>query len=153
MLSNGGGLQTSKKCMVPGYDFWIWFTTKAMTSIICLKNLIHLYWVTDDSMRQMVFIVHWEEFGNRNMIFDMHPCGQHVYYPKKTNRQYGFVQAVADNMKLFTKQQIEGVLKAHHLYETLGYPLNANFEAVLRVGDIGGCTVTVDNANVAYKIW
>jgi hypothetical protein len=26
MLSNGGGLQISKECMVPGYDFWVWFT-------------------------------------------------------------------------------------------------------------------------------
>jgi hypothetical protein len=56
-------------------------------------------------------------------------------------------------VKLFTKQQIEGALKAHHLYKTLGYPSNADFEAVLQVSGIGGCTVIVDNAKVAYKIW
>jgi hypothetical protein len=87
------------------------------------------------------------------MIFDMHPCRLHIYYPEKSDGQYGFVQAVAENMKLLTKQQIEGALKARHLYKTLGYPLNAGFEAVLRVGGIGGCTVTVDDAKVAYKIW
>jgi hypothetical protein len=152
MLSNGGGLQISKKCMVPGYDFWVWFTTRAMTNIICLKNLIHLYRMTSDSKRRMAFIVHQEEFGLLNMIFDMHLCGLHIYYPKKSNVQYGFVQTVADNM-MFTKQQIEGVLKVHHLYKTLGYASNADFEAVLQVGGIGGCTVTVDNAKVAYKIW
>jgi hypothetical protein len=65
------------------------------------------------------------------MIFDMHPCGLHVYYPKKSNWQYGFVQTVAENMKLFAKQQIEGVLKQCHLYKTPGYPSNADFEAVL----------------------
>jgi hypothetical protein len=65
------------------------------------------------------------------MIIDMHPCGLHVYYPKKSDEQYGFVQTVADDMKLFTKQQLEGALKARHLYKTLGYPSNANFEAVL----------------------
>ena len=54
-----------------------------------------------------------------------------TYYPEKTDGKYSFVQTVADNMKLFTKQQIEGVLKAHHLYETLAYPSNADFEAVL----------------------
>jgi hypothetical protein len=53
------------------------------------------------------------------MVFDMHPCGLHIYYPKKIDVQYGFVQTVADNMKLFTKQQIEGALKARHLYGTL----------------------------------
>ncbi len=56
-------------------------------------------------------------------------------------------------MKLFTKQQIEGALKARHSYKTLGYPSNADFETVLHVGGIGGCTITVDNAKVAYKIW
>ncbi len=78
--------------------------SRAMTNIICLKNLIHLYWVTFDSKWWMAFIVHWEEFGLLNMIFDMHPCGLHIYYPKKTDGQYGFVQTVADNRKLFTKR-------------------------------------------------
>ncbi len=138
MLSNGGGLQISKECMVPGYDFWVWFTTRAMTNIICLKNHIRLYKVTYDSKRQTAFIVHWEEFGLPNMIFDMHPCELHVYYPEKSDGQDGFVQTVEDNMKLFTKQQIEGALKVRHLYKTLGYLSNANFEAVLQVGGIGG---------------
>jgi hypothetical protein len=56
-------------------------------------------------------------------------------------------------MKLFTKRQIEGALKACHLYETLAYPSTADFEALLQVGGIGGCTITVDDAKVAHKIW
>ena len=83
----------------------------------------------------------------------MHPCGLHVYYPEKIDGQYGFVQTVANNMKLFTKRQIDGALKARHLYETLGYPSKADFESVLRAGGIGGCTVTVEDAEVAQKIW
>jgi hypothetical protein len=106
-------------------------TTRAMTNIIYLKNLICLYWVTYDSKGQTAFVVHREEFGLPNVMFDMHSCGLHIYYPKKTNGQYGFVPTVADNMKLFTKQQIKGALKARHLYKTLGYPLNANYEALL----------------------
>ncbi len=83
----------------------------------------------------------------------MHPCGLHVYYPEKIDGQYGFVQTVAENMKLFTKRQIDGALQARHLYETLGYSSNADFESVLRAGGIGGCTVTVEDAKVAGKIW
>ncbi len=56
-------------------------------------------------------------------------------------------------MKLFNKGQIEGALKAHHLYKTLAYPSNADFEVVLWVGGIGGCTITVDDAKVVHKIW
>ncbi len=65
------------------------------------------------------------------MVFDMHPCGLHVYYPEKTDGKYSFVQTVADNMKWFTKRQIEGALKVRHLYKTLAYPSNADFKAVL----------------------
>ncbi len=44
-------------------------------------------------------------------------------------------------------------MKARHLYETLGFPSNANFETVLRAGGIGSWTLTADDAKVAYKIW
>ncbi len=110
MSSNGGGLHITKECMVLSYEFWMWFTKRAMTNIICLKNIICLYRVTYDSERRMAFIVHQRKFGLPNMVFDIHPCGLHLYY---------------------TKQQIEGELKAHQLYETLAYPSNADFEVML----------------------
>jgi hypothetical protein len=61
MSSNGGGLHITKECMVLGYEFWMWFTKRAMTNIICLKNIICLYRVTYDSKRRTTFIVHREE--------------------------------------------------------------------------------------------
>ncbi len=65
------------------------------------------------------------------MVFDMHPCGLHIFYHEKTDGKYSFVKTVADNMKLFTKQQIEGAFKVRHFYKTLAYPSNADFKAVL----------------------
>ncbi len=44
-------------------------------------------------------------------------------------------------------------MKARHLYETLAYPSNADFMAVLQVGGIGDCTITVDDDKAAHKIW
>ena len=117
------------------------------------QDLIRLYRVTYDSEKRTAFIVHREEFGLPDMVFDMHPCGLHVYYPEKIDGQYGFVQTVAENMKLFTKRQIDGAIKARHLYETLGYPSNPDFESILRAGVIGGCSITVEDAKVAQKIW
>ena len=122
--------------MVLGYETWMWFTKRAMTNIICLKNISRLYWVTYNSKRRTALIVHCEKFGLTNMVFDMHSCGLHIYYPEKADGMYSFVQAIADNMKLSTKQQIECALKVHHLYRTLAYPSNADFEAVLRVSSI-----------------
>jgi hypothetical protein len=91
MSSNGGELRISKECKVLGYNCWVWFTKQAMTNILCLKNLIRLYWVTYDSEHRTAFIVHREKFCLPTMVFDMHPCGLHVYYPEKIDEQYGFV--------------------------------------------------------------
>jgi hypothetical protein len=55
MTSNGGGLKITKQGKFPGYKFWVWFNKKAITSIICLKNLIKLYRVTYDSKVKTTF--------------------------------------------------------------------------------------------------
>ena len=43
MTSNGGGLKITKKCKIPGYKYLVWYNKKAITNIICLKNLIKCY--------------------------------------------------------------------------------------------------------------
>jgi hypothetical protein len=58
MASNCSGLKITKQSKFPGYKFWIWFSKKAITNIICLKNLIKIYRVTYDSKVEMTFIVH-----------------------------------------------------------------------------------------------
>jgi hypothetical protein len=75
MSSNGGALRITKENMVLGYKFWMWLTKRAMTNIIFPKNIICLYWVIYNSKQRTAFIVHQEEFGLPNMVFDMHPCG------------------------------------------------------------------------------
>ncbi len=83
MTSNGGGLRISEKCKLPGYKFWVWFSKKAITNIICLKNLIKICRVTYDSEVDTTFVVHRPKFGLPDLVFEMHPCGLHVCYPKK----------------------------------------------------------------------
>jgi hypothetical protein len=41
-------MKISKECKVLGYEFWVWYTQRAMTNILSLKNLIRLYRVTYD---------------------------------------------------------------------------------------------------------
>jgi hypothetical protein len=40
-------------------------------------------------------------------FFEVHPCGLHICYPKKVG-EFGFIQTVKENMKLFSKRQIAG---------------------------------------------
>ncbi len=105
MTSNGGGLKITKKCKIPVYKYLVWYSKKAFMNIICLKNLITCYRVTYDSEVDTTFVVHCSAFGLPALLFEMHPCRLHVCYPKNMG-EFGFVQTVEDNMKLFSKQQI-----------------------------------------------
>ncbi len=58
----------------------------------------------------MTFVIHHQQFGLPDLIFEMHPCGLHSCYPKKMG-EFGFIQMVKDNMKLFSKRQIVVLLK------------------------------------------
>jgi hypothetical protein len=152
MMSNGGGLKITKKCKMPGYKYLVWFSKKAITSIICLKNLIKCYRVTYDSELDTTFIVHRSAFGLPNLLFEMHPCGLHVCYPKKMG-EFGFVQTIEDNMKLLSKQQIAGAVQARDLYKKLIYPSTADYGAILSVGGVPGSDVTIEDVKAAEVIW
>jgi hypothetical protein len=116
MMSNGNGLKITKKCKIPGYKYLAWFSKKAITNIFCLKNLIKCYQVTYDSKLDTTFVIHRSAFGLPDLLFEMHPCGLHVCYPKKMG-EFGFVQTVESSMKLFSKQQIAGAVQGRDLYK------------------------------------
>jgi hypothetical protein len=67
----------------------------------------------------------------------MHPYGLHVCYPKKIG-QFGFVQTVHDNMKLFSKHQIARAVKARELYEKLIFPSTSDFRAIVSASGVPG---------------
>jgi hypothetical protein len=152
MMSNGRGLRISEKCKLPGYKLWVWFSKKAITNIICLKNLIKIYRGTYDSEVDTTFVVHRTQFSLPDLFFEMHPCGLHVCYPKKMG-EVGFIQTVKDNMKLFSKWQIVSVAHAKDLYEKMIIPSTADFRAIVSAGGILGCEVTPEDVKTAEVIW
>jgi hypothetical protein len=152
MTSNGSSLRITKKCKIPGYKYPVWYSKKAISNIICLKNLIKCYRVTYDSKLDMTFVVHCSAFGLPDLLFEMNPCGSHVCYPKKMG-QFGFVQTVHDNMKLFSKCQIAGAVKARELYEKLIFPLTSDFRAIVSAGGVPGLDVTIDDVKATEVIW
>ncbi len=78
----------------------VWFSTKAITNILSLKDVALVYRVTYDSYEEL-FIVWHESKGLPNMIFHMHSSGLHFYDP--TKEEFSFVVTVGENMKLFSK--------------------------------------------------
>jgi hypothetical protein len=56
-------------------------------------------------------------------------------------------------MKLFSKRQVAGAIKARELYENLIYPLTADFRAIVAAGGVPGSDVTIDDIKAAEVIW
>ncbi len=152
MTSNGGGLKITEKCKIPGYKYLVCYSKKAITNIICLKNLIKCYRVMYDSEVDTTFVVYHSVFGLLDLLFEMHPCGLHVCYPKNMG-EFGFVQTVEDNMKLFNKQQIAGAVQARDLFKKMIYPFTADYRAIVSAGGISGCKVTPEDVKAAEVIW
>jgi hypothetical protein len=96
-------------------------------------------------------MVHRSAYGLPDLLFEMHPCGLHVCYHKKMG-QFGFVQTV-HNMKLFSKCQIAGAVKARELYEKLIFPSTSDFRAIVSAVGVPGSDVTIDDVKAAEVIW
>ena len=82
----------------------------------------------------------------------MHESGLHYYDPRE-NEQLAFVNTVSENKEGFTKRQIKGAETARTLYATLSYPSMKDFKWVIRSNQIKDCPVTVQDVDVALKIW
>jgi hypothetical protein len=116
---NGGTMVVTRKATMPGYNKDVWFSTRAITNIIDLSNLIQQYRVTYDSDDKMC-VVHQEAQGKRNMEFRMHKCGLH-YYDPRNEKHVAFVSTFSENKEGFTKRQIKGAEVARTFYKTLSY--------------------------------
>ena len=149
LKSNGGTMQVGRKATIAGYNRDVWFSTRAITNIISLSNLITQYRVTYDS-DDLMFVVHRKD--KTNMEFKMHESGLHYYDPRNESG-LAFVNTVSENKSGFTKRQIKNAEAARTLYATLSYPSLKDFKWVLRSNQIQNCPVTVQDAEVASKIW
>ena len=140
----------SKKARVPGYNNDVWFSEKAITNIISLKNLIRQYRVTYDSKDEH-FVVHRESAGKPNMLFKMHESGLHYFKPR--DPEFVFVNTVAINKQPFTQREIKRAEVAKALYSKLMYPSLKDFKWVIQSNQIKDCPVTTRDVDVAHKIW
>jgi hypothetical protein len=86
------------------------------------------------------------------MEFKIHKCGLHYYDPKK-EQHLTFVNAVSENKTGFTKRKIKCAEITRNLYKTFSYPSMKYFKWVIRSNQIKDCPVTIQDIDVAMKIW
>jgi hypothetical protein len=150
LKSNGGTMVVTRKATVEGYNKTVWFSTRTITNIIALRNLIDQYRVTYDS-DDLMFVVHQESESKPNMEFKMHKSGLHYYDPRKEHH-LTFVNTFSENKTGFTKQKIKCAEIARNLYKTLRYPSMKDFKWVIRSNKIKDCPMKIQDIDVATKI-
>jgi hypothetical protein len=155
LKTNAGTMLVSQKASIPGYTKRVWFSSRAITNIVALNNLIQQYRVTYDS-NELMFVVHREP-QKPNMEFKMHESGLHYYDPRMRSNEkiehLTFVNTVAENMSRFSKQQIKGAEVARTLYRTLDRPSMKDFKWIIRSHQMKDSPVTVQDVEVATSIW
>ncbi len=100
----------------------------------------------------MTFIVHSQQFGLPDLFFKMHPCGLHICYLKKMG-EFGFIQMVKGNMKLFSKWQIASASQAKDLFKKMIFLSTADFRAIVSAGGVLGSDVTLKDVKAVEVIW
>jgi hypothetical protein len=151
LKSNGGTMVVTRKATIPSYNKDVWFSTRAITNIIALSNLIQQHRVTYDRDDKM-FVVHRESQGKPNMEFRMHKCGLHFYDPRN-KMHLAFMNTVSENKEGCTRRQIKGAELARALYKTLSYPSMKDFKCVIQSNQIKDFPVTVQYMDMALKLW
>jgi hypothetical protein len=71
----------------------------------------------------------------------------------RNEKHLALVNTVSENKEGFTKRQIKGAELARTLYKTLSYPSMQDFKWVIRSNHIKDFPVTVQDIDVALKIW
>jgi hypothetical protein len=151
LKSNGGTMVVTRKAMMEGYNKTVWISTRAITNIIALCNLIDQYRVTYDS-DDFMFVVHRESESKPNMEFKLHQSGLHYYHPRKEHH-LTFVNTVSENKTGFTKRQIKCAEITRNLCNTLSYPSMKDFKWAIWSNQIKDYTVTIPYIDAATKIW
>jgi hypothetical protein len=151
LKSNGGTMVVNRKATMKGYNKTVWFSNRKITNIIELRNLIDQYRVTYDS-DDLMFVVHRELESKPKIEFRIHESGLN-YYDPRNEQHLTFVNTVSENNTGFTKRQIKCAELARDLYKTLSYLSMKDFKWVIHRNQIRDLPVTVQDIDVAMKIW
>jgi hypothetical protein len=151
LKTNGGTILVTRKEIMPGYNKTVWFSTRAITNIIALCNLIDQYHITYAS-DDLMFVVHRALEFKPNMEFRMHESGLHYYEPRK-EEHLNFINPVSENKECFTKRKIKGAEITRAMYKTLSYLSMKDFKWVIHSNQIKECPLTVQDIDVVLSIW
>mgnify|MGYP002176679840 FL=1 len=158
LATNAGIKHSNQEATVPGFGK-VYYDKDAIANIFGFSDLKKKHRITYDSDKEDAFIVHMDD---EIIKFECSPEGLYQYevtkgYKKNLNNveldTSNLVTTVNENRKGYTLRQYERAKEARKLYHIIGTPTMDNFKSLLRMNIIKNCPVTVDDINIAEKIF
>ena len=166
MHTNAGAKPLKLQADVLGYcnKGEAWFDSDQMTNIFGFSHMADEYHITYDNEKEDAFIVRTKD-GIRK--FTRTPEGLYAFKPSKEYiadvakaknmeppvEMNNMISTVKENRKGYTQRQFDAAKRARKLYHSLGCPTTENFKAIIRMKVIKNCPVTVDDINIAERIF
>ena len=98
-----------------------------------------------------VFTVH---IPNREVEFIKHPRGLHYLdLNKPSNAQIRMATTINENIEGYTKQAVDGTIKAQHLQGMMGHPSQHDFANLVCDQLVQNCPITTNDVTNAYNIF
>jgi hypothetical protein len=153
--TNGGQLESNKKCDIPHIDN-VGYNENSITNVISLKHMTDKFRVTMDSKEERALLVHMPDKIVKfkqlsNGLYAMDPNDKTSFEMKK--KPFQFLTTVKDNIKFLSKRQQERVKKARELLEVMGLPTVDDLKVMIRMNLIKNCAVTTEDVNLAMKAY
>ena len=164
MNTNAGYKVLGLEGQVPGFEK-AYYDPTMMTNIFGFAELVSKYRIVYDSDVEDAFKVYTKD---GIIKFKQNQEGLYVYKPttnymKSVARQKGMnppverhnylVSSVEENKMGYTKRQFEDAKRARRLYHIVGCPTVENFKHILRQNIIKNCPVTIEDVNIAERIF
>ena len=146
--SNGGSLTTMHNAVVRNYGK-VWFNDRAITNILCLKNVREKFPVEYKCYPESAFCV-MKEDGSL-IDFVMHPDGLHYHNTRQT--ELVMVNTVAENEEGYTKHQLQEAKVAREVQAVVGSPSTKDLKTMLDSNQIMNCPVTLEHVDRAERIY
>ena len=128
----------------------MWYDSNAITNILSFQNVGQKYGITYDNAIEDAFCVH-----KPNEVLKFYPSKNGLYHidARHRERHVSMANTQTENSMMYSDQEIFCGKKARTLYHTIGYPSLKDFKNIIKANLISNCDVTLDDINVAEKVF
>jgi hypothetical protein len=152
VASNGGMTATKWKGLFPGFGD-VWYDPKAITNILSMKAVQHLYHVHFDSEVSNTFYVDMGTKGT--MEFTLLPEGLYYYDTAKEQNKMGvsLVNTVANNKTKYSNDDYRRALTARKIQVLIGRPSTREYIRIVKNGLLRNCPINQEDILAAEDIF